>query len=332
MPSPSPLDSLPETVIYEILTYLPSTSLARASSSCFLFHVLSRYLLTKRPLWKTLHLRKEGGALPEVVREVQGRVCSKITLAVVFATDRKVFNEEGIKERLSKVLPKDCVAVGCLAATTASVENMPPSGLSPSLPASVEGSSDRSLGTITLASIPEANCSVFTVPTSVLRSSTGAQKALSLTPSSPLTVPWSVILLLTPTTVSQATLSTYLSLLHEANPGVEVIGGIHAGETSFVMRGGAAGNEEAMVGVCVGGNVVYSSQVRSSSVLRAGRCSFDPNPFITSFLQFSLSPLLSPVFSQLSPQPSVHRVVSSPLINTSFQLSLSHLSLSPTAS
>lgn len=250
-------DQIPEVIVYQILTFLDSAALAfSASPTCFFFHVLSRYLQIKTPMWRTLHLlpNRKGADLPErdyssyratnpprlsrdadtipsLARVVQNRTCSNITLSIVFTTSGKTFKDLD----LASVLPKNAVAIGCESSTTATVSNL--SAFPDEFVGPVENDGDvrhpnqETLGSVTFANIPESTLTVFEIPTATFRNGS-ADDCMQKMPVCPLESGWSVVILMAPRTVNPNVLSDYIAKVHEQNKNVEVSagGGVVRGE------------------------------------------------------------------------------------------------------
>jgi len=242
-------DDLPEVIMYHMLTFCDSLTLAKAAPTSFFLHVLSRYLLTKTPNWRTLHLPAgNASGIADAIKLTQQAVESKITLCLFFANNNSVLKGAA---HAAKLLPKNAVALGCMSMTSASVANLP---FFSDEQTAIEGSA--TYGTVTLANIPETDCVVFEIPNN---KATSGDAMMAHTPKRSDGGAWNVIILLIPRGGNPR--AEYLNKLHAANPGVEVIGGIHAGQTTFMLKEGVVTNNASIVGVCVGGNVVYSSQI-----------------------------------------------------------------------
>jgi small ligand-binding sensory domain FIST len=278
-------------MVYLIVTYLDSPSLASTSRTCHFLHVLSHYILTKTPLWKTKHLSladnrstdKKESSVYECLKETQKSTASKITLAVIFATHKSVLGGANSNKSnksiaaIPSILPKNAIAIGCTCHATASVSNANSASVSnntstaasTTLPAVVEGDASETLGTVTFANIPESDIAVFSVPTNSSKSSLSSSSQVSCVPQRSDGTHWKVVVLLVPGNFDQIQITTFVDKIHQTNPGVQIIGGFHADSTSFICKNGVAENVEAMVGLCLGGNVIYSSQV-SRACMRLG--------------------------------------------------------------
>jgi len=137
--------------------------------------------------------------------------------------------------------------------------------------ASVDTSSGPSEGpqigaSVSLANIPECDRQVFCVPP---RHAYEADGFSAVTPQRS-GAGWSVIMLFCSFT-SQSYVGEYLEYLKDAHPNAELIGGFVGGKESWIFKGGEVSSHGGIVGMAIGGNVVYSSQVSRACKKVRGR-------------------------------------------------------------
>ena len=246
--------------MYNILEFLDSLSLSRSAQTCYLLQTLATIILHDKPHWTTLTMKAVGSAvdsdllkiLPEEVRGAQGRVGQAFNTVFMFPTlarrSKKVTDEDMLDvKKLEAMLPKTCMGIGCAAheITGVSTDSFAKGAM--------QGSYDTTSGSLSLANFPDCVRVVFNVS-----SVTSAEAALAQTPTMPGEGDWKVIMILSN---GSGDIQGYIEALEKRHPGAEIIGGFHGNSHAYMIDQGKLTTPTGIVGMCIGGNVVYSSQI-----------------------------------------------------------------------
>ncbi|GMH50032.1 hypothetical protein TrRE_jg767 [Triparma retinervis] len=266
--SPHGIGILHEDLVFDVLLYLDSVSLAKVSRTSYFFHVLSRLILRKTPTWKTItttfpEMKEKSGVtnitnIPneafvrcqlDNIKRVQASTSASLNTGFFFLNEQK--SNYKIKEETSQalpaLLPKDFVAIGAPCQSIASVDTFAGPKEGPQLASSVS-----------LANIPECDRDVFNIVPGELEES--MEDAFTRMTPKRGGEGWSVIMLFC-TFSCQAYVEDYLGFLKKKHPKAEVIGGFVSGRDGIIIKDGELKRCGHILGMAIGGNVVYSSQV-----------------------------------------------------------------------
>ena len=265
----SRLDNLSYPLLLHILSFLTARELIKASKVKLSFFILSKILYARTPSWKTSFGTCKGSKtditgeeLDECVRGLMDRSTSFPNFGILFGEAGKF--DESTGESLSRVLSPDAVLIGGCVSALASVNT--------------DCSEDKAVNetdtsrsqfprySLSLACMPETQRKAFFVSKDVLEDT---EEALSCVPSpdaseSKDSGDWKVVILLVDQYSSGAGLHEFIQGIQEKCPSAEVVGGILGGGASnmiVVENRKCTYYEKGIVGLCLGGRVVFNSQV-----------------------------------------------------------------------
>ncbi|GMH76693.1 hypothetical protein TrVE_jg10361 [Triparma verrucosa] len=202
-------------------------------------------------------------AFPKCILETQRTITPRINTMFLFPTmgrfapSLKASDAHfQTKEAIEKILTPDCVGIGCASPEVTSVGR----GKGP-----MSGTWAETLCTVSFANFPECTRKVFKVDAKAMEEN----RALDETPLFNLDSlgdgmdkeDWKVIVILAPADFQTGAFEKYLADLEKRHPKAEIIGGFHSGTTGYYIDEGMFTTPRALVGMCIGGNVVYSSQI-----------------------------------------------------------------------
>lgn len=178
------------------------------------------------------------------IRRMQNNTSASLNTGFFFLNELqshyKTISES--EEAIPALLPKDFVGIGVPCNSIASVDTFNGPREGPQIASSVS-----------LANIPECDREVFNVIP-------GQGSFSSMTPERG-GEGWSVIMLFCTYNCQQDDVDEYLQFLKKEHPKAEVIGGFVAGRSGIIIEKGKLKRCGHILGMAIGGNVVYSSQV-----------------------------------------------------------------------
>ena len=248
--------SISHHLILQILAYLDCESLSKSNTSNSTLCVLSRLLLTRIPMWKTIYAeaadstgRVGSDDLKGAIKHLYQESTSYPNAGFLFASSCK----EVELEEVAQYLPKRAVIVG---GTAMAIANASTSG-----GLCVETDSFDSFNnanfTFSLSNFPETERYGFHFSPEEVKD---ADKAIASIPDSTYEDGWKVFVILANHSVADG-LDEFVQTLQKTYKQSQIVGGLMGEVLVMIQEGKAATYRDGLVCMAIGGATVFSSQV-----------------------------------------------------------------------
>ena len=258
--------------VLEILLFLDCKALSKVRQVNVSLSIVARTLNTRIPHWKTVHYEKEDGLLQmnfedydDTLEKIHANTTSFSNVGFLFC-ESKQLNKKALDKFASKLHPRCCLIGGCINAIL-SVDNT--SGKDSIIRETEHVFDERLRYTLSLSNMPDTVCAGFHVDVREEEEmSTALDSIPAYTPTSSFGEEggreWKVIILLIDYRALKASTNQWIKSIQRKFPKVQVVGGVLGGVKNtlcIVQNQKVKIYEGGIVGMCIGGNTIFSSQV-----------------------------------------------------------------------
>lgn len=249
--------SISHHLILQILAYLDCESLSKSNTSNSTLCVLSRLLLTRIPMWKTIYAEAADSTgrvgsedLKGAIKHLYQESTSYPNCGFLFASScRKVVE----LEEVAQYLPKQAVIIG---GTAMAIANASTSG-GLCVETDYQPSKNHANFTLSLSNFPETERYGFYFSPEEVKN---AGKAIASIPDSAYEDGWKVFVILANQSVADG-LDEFVQSLQKTYEQSQIVGGLMGEVLVMIQEGKAATYREGLVCMAIGGATVFSSQV-----------------------------------------------------------------------
>ena len=265
-------DRLDLHTVVEILQFLDCKSLSKLCQTNVTMSILARMLTTRLPHWKTAHFEKEGetGSSKVSIEEYESKLNDIYSKTSSFSNVGFLFSEtngfikKDVTALASKLHPKCCLIGGCSSAIL-SVDNVSISGEN-TIHETDHVEETKPRFSLSLSNMPDTTRVGFYLDPTEMQDEEDIPQALDSIPQNfdDETGGWRVIVLFVDHTSYNHCLDGFITAIQKKFTNAQVVGGIMGGTRKplcIIQNQQAQIYDGGIVGMCIGGNTVFSSQI-----------------------------------------------------------------------